>query len=132
MPVLQDWIHKFEQGAGARYLKIAAFGIAVLFLVVIYNLYGYRNFATQEAMDSAQLAHNIAEGNGYTTLFIRPFSLYLVQSHSQAKTADALASCRRGLRANQDRPSGSGQSAGISLRAGGLDESAPIPVSPEP
>ena len=57
-----------------------------MFLGVIYNLHAYRNFATQEAMDSAQLARNMAEGNGYTTLFIRPFSLYLVQSHSQAKT----------------------------------------------
>ncbi len=28
-------------------------------------------------MDSAQLARNIADGKGYTTLFIRPFSLYL-------------------------------------------------------
>jgi 4-amino-4-deoxy-L-arabinose transferase-like glycosyltransferase len=92
MPLLQDWIHKFEEGAGARYLKIAAFGVVIVFLGLIYNLYAYRNFATQEAMDSAQLARNLAEGNGYTTLFIRPFSLYLVQSHSQAKTADALAS----------------------------------------
>ena len=64
----------------------------VLFLVVVYNLRAYRNFATPEAMDSAQLARNIAEGKGYTTLFIRPFSLYLVQSHNQAKAADALAS----------------------------------------
>ena len=45
----------------------------------------------QEAMDSAQLARNIAEGKGYTTLFIRPFSLYLVQSHNKAKHAAAPA-----------------------------------------
>ena len=38
-------------------------------------------------MDAAQLARNIAEGKGYTTLFLRPFSLYLVQSHNQAKRA---------------------------------------------
>jgi len=55
-------------------------------------LYAYRNFATLGAMDSAQLARNIAEGKGYTTLFIRPFSLYLVQSHNQAKSGDTLAS----------------------------------------
>ena len=42
-------------------------------------------------MDSAQLARNIAEGKGYTTLFIRPFSLYLVQSHNEAKYAAAPA-----------------------------------------
>jgi len=92
MPLLQDWIHELEEGAWARYLKIAAFGVALVFLVLIYNLYAYRNLATPEAMDSAQLARNIAEGKGYTTLFIRPFSLYLVQSHNQAKAADMLAS----------------------------------------
>ncbi len=92
MPFLQDWIHKLEEGAGARYLKFAAFSVAILFLALIYNFYAYRNFATPEAMDTAQLARNIAEGKGYTTLFIRPFSLYLVQSHNQAKAADALAS----------------------------------------
>ena len=91
MPFLQDAIHKLEEGTWARYLKIAAFSVAIVFLVLIYNLYAYRNLATPEAMDSAQLARNLAEGNGYTTLFIRPFSLYLVQSHNQAKAADALA-----------------------------------------
>jgi Dolichyl-phosphate-mannose-protein mannosyltransferase len=92
MPSLQDWIHKLEEGAGARYLKIIAFCVAILFLTLIYNLCAYRNFATPEAMDSAQLARNLAEGKGYTTLFIRPFSLYLVQEHNQTPTADALTS----------------------------------------
>ena len=92
MPSLQDWIHKLEEGAGARYLKIIAFCVAILFLTLIYNLCAYRNFATPEAMDSAQLARNLAEGKGYTTLFIRPFSLYLVQEHNQTPTADTLTS----------------------------------------
>jgi hypothetical protein len=91
MPFLQDWIHKLEEGAWARYVKIAAFCVAILFLVLTYDFRAYRNFATPEAMDSAQLARNLAEGRGYTTLFIRPFSLYLVQSHNQAQAADALA-----------------------------------------
>ena len=56
MPLLQDWIHKLEEGAGARYLKIVAFCVAILFLVLMYDFRAYRNFATPEAMDSAQLA----------------------------------------------------------------------------
>ena len=88
MPFLQDWIHKLEEGTWARYLKITAFCLAILALVVTYDLRAYRNFATPEAMDSAQLARNIAEGRGYTTLFVRPFSLYLVQSHRQGKSTN--------------------------------------------
>jgi 4-amino-4-deoxy-L-arabinose transferase-like glycosyltransferase len=34
---------------------------------------------SQEAMDSAQLGRNIATGKGYTTGFIRPFSMFLLQ-----------------------------------------------------
>jgi hypothetical protein len=92
MPFLQDWIHKLEEGAWAGYLKITAFCLAILTLAMLYDLRVYRNFATPEAMDSAQLARNIAEGRGYTTLFIRPFDLYLLQRHNQAKSADAPAS----------------------------------------
>ena len=57
----------------------------MLALVVLYNLRAYRNFSTPEAMDSAQLARNIADGKGYTTLFIRPLSLYLVQENNEAR-----------------------------------------------
>lgn len=91
MPI-QDWIHELEEGKWARYLRVVAFGVAIVVLVLIYNLFAYRNFSTQGAMDSAQLARNIAEGKGYTTLFLRPFSLYLIKSHNEAKTANALAS----------------------------------------
>ena len=42
-------------------------------------------------MDTAQLARNIADGKGYTTLFIRPLSLYLVQKHNEARQASAPA-----------------------------------------
>ena len=84
MPVstlVQDIIHKLEVGTGARFLKWGLLVLAVLFLFGAYNVRGYRNMATQEAMDSAQLARNIAEGKGYTTLFIRPLSIYLVTNH---------------------------------------------------
>jgi hypothetical protein len=89
--LIQKLIHMSEVGAGSRYLRFLVLGLAVVGLAFVYNLRAYRNLATQEAMDSAQLARNIAEGKGYTTLFIRPFSLYLVQSHNQAKPAAAPA-----------------------------------------
>src|ERR1019366_9455264 len=87
MPIeegLQTVIHKMEVGGGARYLRASALVLAILALAVVFDLRAYRNFSTPEAMDSAQLARNIAEGKGYTTLFIRPFSLFLVQRHNEA------------------------------------------------
>jgi hypothetical protein len=61
-------------------------GAAVLFLVVFplmvigaYDLRAYKNLSTQEGMDAAQLAHNISDGKGFTTDFVRPFSMYLLR-----------------------------------------------------
>jgi Dolichyl-phosphate-mannose-protein mannosyltransferase len=88
---IQWLIHKLEVGAGSRYLRYFALVVGVVALAFLYDLRAYRNLATPEAMDSAQLARNIAEGEGYKTLFLRPFSLYLVQKHEAAKKPDAGA-----------------------------------------
>ena len=76
---LQEWIYKFEVGEGTRVVRVALALLALLSLAAVYDVREYRNFATAEAMDAAQLARNIAEGEGYTTLFLRPLSLGLVE-----------------------------------------------------
>jgi hypothetical protein len=88
--LIQLMIHKLEVGAGSRYLRVVALVLGVVALGFLYDIRAYRNLAAPEAMDSAQLARNISEGRGYTTLFLRPFSLYLVQNHTQANTPFAL------------------------------------------
>ena len=82
MPFLQDVLHKVEVGGGMRYFRVSLVVLAVLLLTVGYNLFAFRNMSTQEAMDTAQLARNLAQGKGYTTLFIRPFSMFLVKKHN--------------------------------------------------
>ena len=62
--------------------------LSVLALIVWYDVHAYRNLATPEGMDAAQLARNIADGKGYTTLFLRPLSLYLVQKHNEGGRPD--------------------------------------------
>src|SRR5690242_7114207 len=89
--LIQKLIHLLEVGAVSRYLRFLLLGLVIIALVFVYDLRAYRNLASQEAMDTAQLARNLARGKGYTTLFIRPFSLYLVQSHSEAKAAGTPA-----------------------------------------
>jgi hypothetical protein len=87
LEIIQNLIHKLEVGAGPRFFRITALLLVVLALFLRYDFHAYRNLATPEGMDAAQLARNIAEGKGYTTLFIRPLSLYLVQNHSVAASA---------------------------------------------
>ena len=92
MPLRQELLHKLEAGGGLRYFRV---GLAVLLGVVLiggYDLRAYRNMGTQEAMDAAQLARNIAQGKGYTTLFIRPFSIHLVKERNkEGQGAPAVA-----------------------------------------
>ena len=81
---IQTLIHATEVGGGSRWLKYISLAVALVALVGFYDLRAYRNFYSPEAMDVAQVARNVAEGRGYTTEFIRPFSLYLVQKHNRA------------------------------------------------
>src|SRR3954468_14668081 len=83
MPLLQDVIHKLEVGGGMRYVRVGLAILAVVGLVVGYNWRAFRNMHNLEAMDASQVARNLAEGKGYTTLFIRPFSMYLVKKKNQ-------------------------------------------------
>jgi hypothetical protein len=85
MTPLQDLIHKIEVSGGMRPLRyVLAFLLAAL-LLLAYNLRVSKNMSAQEAMDTAQLGRNISEGNGYTTLFVRPFSMYLVMERKRQK-----------------------------------------------
>jgi 4-amino-4-deoxy-L-arabinose transferase-like glycosyltransferase len=82
MPFLQEIIHKLEVGGGTRFFRIGLSLLAVTVLTAGYNWRAFKNMSSQEAMDAAQLARNISQGKGYTTLFIRPFSMYLVKKRS--------------------------------------------------
>src|SRR5213592_6960 len=85
---VQELIHKFEEGAGYRYLKFLLGFCLMVAAGVAYDMAAFRNLSTPEGMDAAQLAWNIAEGKGFTTDYIRPFSVYLVKK----KQLDALSS----------------------------------------
>lgn len=89
---IQALIHKLEVAGGGRWVNYLALTVAVLGLAVWYDTHDYRDFATPEAMDAAQVARNLSEGNGFTTDFIRPFSVYLVQKHNRAAHPNELLS----------------------------------------
>jgi hypothetical protein len=78
---LQDTIHKWTEGSGARLLRLVLVFFGMLGLAVWYDAASFKNFSNIEAMDAAQLARNIADGKGFTTDFIRPFSMHLLREH---------------------------------------------------
>lgn len=88
--IIQTVIHKWDVGTGQRYLRIVILAMAILLQAICYDSCAYKNMATPEGMDAAQLARNLATGHGYTTEFVRPFSLYLIQKRNQNR--DIIAS----------------------------------------
>ncbi len=76
---MQKIIHLIDAVGASRALRYVLVFLCVTLLALIYDLNGYKNQTTQEGMDAAQLARNLATGKGYTTQFIRPFSLFLLQ-----------------------------------------------------
>jgi len=83
MPRLQELIHALEVGAGARYLRVAALFLGIVALSITYNLREFRNFNSEEAMDAAQLARNLAEGRGFTTRCVRPLTMGVLIEHRE-------------------------------------------------
>lgn len=82
---LQNWIHNMEEGGGARTLKALLGVLAFVFAMLLYNVREFQNLGTQEAMEQAQLARNIAQGKGYVTDVIRPLDLFVIQKHQQSE-----------------------------------------------
>ena len=90
MPFLQDIIHRLEVGGGMRFYRIGLSVLALILVIVGYNWRAFRNMSSEEAMDAAQLGRNISQGKGYTTLFIRPLSIYLVKRTNAQKPGKGL------------------------------------------
>lgn len=78
---IQEWIYFFEVGEGTRVL--GAFSIAVILfaIAVAYNLREFQSPRAPDAMDAAQVARNLANGHGFTTLHIRPLTIGLLRRH---------------------------------------------------
>jgi hypothetical protein len=83
--MLQKFIHNLEMGAGGRILRLAVALIAMAAMAVFYDLRAFKNLATEEGMDAAQLARNLSEGRGYTTHFVRPLSVFFVQRQAERR-----------------------------------------------
>src|ERR1039458_8967962 len=79
---IQTTIHLLESNIFNRAIKILLIVLLLVGMVIVYDWEGYHNFSSQEAMDSAQLARNLSQGKGYTTYFVRPFSIFLLQRKS--------------------------------------------------
>ncbi len=91
MAGLQELIYKLEEGGGAKWVRITVALLLIVGVGALFNYRCYRNFETPDAMDNAQLARNIALGKGFTTDFIKPFEVFLLQEQMKRQGLDEKA-----------------------------------------
>jgi hypothetical protein len=84
-PRLQEFIHRLEVGEGVRWVRAAACLLGLLAIVALYSLLEYRNLSHPAAMDAAQVARQLARGDGFTTQFIRPLSIQLLERQAERR-----------------------------------------------
>ena len=87
---IQGLIHQMETGAGRKVIGGILIVLLIVGLAVVYDVRAYHGFTAPDAMDAAQVARNVAQGRGYSTECLRPFSLYLVQQHNRALHPDQI------------------------------------------
>lgn len=73
---VQSAVFQIELGRGKRIAQVILIALLAVTLGLLYTAGQFRGLEKREAIDMAQLARNIARGEGYTTSMIRPLSLW--------------------------------------------------------
>jgi hypothetical protein len=76
---LQGVVHSLEQGRLARLIWLVAACASIIGLSLAYLLIQFRGLSSQTGMDQAQVARELARGNGFSTKNIRPLALQQLQ-----------------------------------------------------
>lgn len=83
---VQSAVHSLDQGKFALLIRTGMFSVLIIGLSLLYLLAQFKGLATPSAMDQAQIARNLAEGRGFTTGYIRPVALGIMQQRQEANT----------------------------------------------
>lgn len=79
---VQSAVHSLDQGRFAFYIKAGMIGVLIVALTLLYLFVHFRGLNNSSAMDQAQIARNIAAGQGFTTGYIRPLALGVIQDRT--------------------------------------------------
>ena len=80
---VQNLVHNLEQGSLAIIVRRILLIVGVLAVATIYILFKFRGLEHGMGMDQAQIAREIARGNGFVTQTIRPFAIAQLASHNK-------------------------------------------------
>jgi hypothetical protein len=81
-PGLQGVVHSLEQGQLARVIWLIAMWASVIGLSLAYLLIQFRGLSSLTGIDQAQVARELARGNGFSTKNIRPLAIQQLQRNN--------------------------------------------------
>jgi len=76
---LQSVLHSLEQGRLARVIRLTAIWASVIAFSLAYLLIQFRGLSSLTGIDQAQVARELARGNGFSTKNIRPLAIQQLQ-----------------------------------------------------
>jgi hypothetical protein len=76
---VQGFVHSLEQGRIAGFFRVVLLLVAAIALGLAYLFLQFRGLSTPTGMDQAQIAREIARGNGFSTKNIRPLEAHVLQ-----------------------------------------------------
>ncbi len=80
---VQGLVHNLEQGALAVLIRRILLVVGVLAVSMIYIIFKFRGLEHGMGMDQAQIAREIARGNGFVTQAIRPIAVAQLENHNK-------------------------------------------------
>lgn len=84
---VQSAVHSVDQGNVAFFIKAGMITVLLIGLSMLYIFVHFHGLDNPTAMDQAQIARNLASGKGFTTGYIRPLALGMIQSRSGENTS---------------------------------------------
>ncbi|MGD0059322.1 MAG: hypothetical protein ABSD58_07885 [Verrucomicrobiia bacterium] len=78
---IQTAVFQIEIGRGRRIMQWLLLILLAAALSLVYTAGQFRGLNKRESMDMAQLARNLAHGQGFTTYVIRPLSLWQLEQN---------------------------------------------------
>lgn len=81
---VQDFVHALEEGGWVRWVKFALLSGALGFMVYLWmfsSTGGFKGLTHEKAMEQAQIAREIARGNGFSTKMTRPAAIWLFENY---------------------------------------------------
>ena len=73
-------VHSLDQGGLVPVIRVAMFGALILTLTLLYLFVQFRGLSSATAMDQAQIARQLAMGNGFSTQYIRPLAIWQLET----------------------------------------------------